>query len=595
MLDRLLQFALFVGCHFGFVVSASAHTTTLAITGKDVPGVPSATWRQLGDVQLNNAGAVAFNGKLEHSLAIDSSNDVGLWLFDDVGQHLLARTGVGGVPGVEGADFADLDTPQLGETNSVFASAHLLVGSQGVTTGNDEGVWKFTNASGDLVMRSGSGLVPGVDNASFDRAPDPLGSTDISLATNGDFAFAGVMRPGVGGVLSTNDRGIWKFEGEDAQLVAREDFQGVPDIPNVSFSSFGTPRINAAEQLAFLGGLKVDGGVSSSNDTGVWRYTTSSGELLAQEGSGNVPGFPAHSFHALSQVRMNGHGHVAFDASLDSQSGTRGIWLYSETTSEVVAAEGSIVPDVAGASFESVLLSNLNDAGHVLASAELEVGVGSVTSADREGLWLLNENASLVARSGSGGVPGVPGADFSTFSSAALNQNGSVAFVANLEVAGDVDASSNQGIWIVGTQGESWLVARTGDHLAGRTIAALGFLGDTETARGTGFNDLGEVAYRAEFTNGDSGVFLFRPYASDFNRDGVVDDGDLTVWGESYGSSTLADADEDNDSDGADFLVWQREFGSGGALQPISSEVPEPNSYLLLMFTALCHISVSRQ
>ncbi|QEG35671.1 hypothetical protein Pr1d_29730 [Bythopirellula goksoeyrii] len=57
---------------------------------------------------------------------------------------------------------------------------------------------------------------------------------------------------------------------------------------------------------------------------------------------------------------------------------------------------------------------------------------------------------------------------------------------------------------------------------------------------------------------------------------------DFDVWQTAYGTSAVGDADGDGDSDGSDFLIWQREFGSGIPLISSQIAVPEPRSTLLL-------------
>jgi hypothetical protein len=82
----------------------------------------------------------------------------------------------------------------------------------------------------------------------------------------------------------------------------------------------------------------------------------------------------------------------------------------------------------------------------------------------------------------------------------------------------------------------------------------------------------------------------------DYNRDGVVDVADYTVWRDNYGAMGndawgLGDGDGDGDTDGADYLVWQRQFGmqlAGLAPSPASSlAVPEPASFGLLLLAGL--------
>jgi poly(beta-D-mannuronate) lyase len=56
--------------------------------------------------------------------------------------------------------------------------------------------------------------------------------------------------------------------------------------------------------------------------------------------------------------------------------------------------------------------------------------------------------------------------------------------------------------------------------------------------------------------------------AADFNRNGIVDSGDLAMWGAGYGTANGAtrgagDANGDGIVDGSDFLAWQSQVGPG--------------------------------
>jgi hypothetical protein len=76
--------------------------------------------------------------------------------------------------------------------------------------------------------------------------------------------------------------------------------------------------------------------------------------------------------------------------------------------------------------------------------------------------------------------------------------------------------------------------------------------------------------------------------AADFDDNGSVNGADLAIWRGAYGvpGNTSGNADGDNDTDGADFLVWQRERGSG-PLQ--AAAVPEPRSFALVALALMCH------
>jgi len=74
---------------------------------------------------------------------------------------------------------------------------------------------------------------------------------------------------------------------------------------------------------------------------------------------------------------------------------------------------------------------------------------------------------------------------------------------------------------------------------------------------------------------------------ADFNQDMFVDVLDFSVWKGAFGTTNEADADGDNDSDGADFLTWQRQFGSGPPVTAASTPVPEPATVMLLTLAAV--------
>src|SRR5690606_33463951 len=79
----------------------------------------------------------------------------------------------------------------------------------------------------------------------------------------------------------------------------------------------------------------------------------------------------------------------------------------------------------------------------------------------------------------------------------------------------------------------------------------------------------------------------FRPPAdANFDLQNGVDGNDLALWEAGFGLSSEAahmdgDADGDADVDGADFLVWQRQFGEVPSVAAIAA-VPEPATFQAL-------------
>jgi hypothetical protein len=57
---------------------------------------------------------------------------------------------------------------------------------------------------------------------------------------------------------------------------------------------------------------------------------------------------------------------------------------------------------------------------------------------------------------------------------------------------------------------------------------------------------------------------------------------DLVQWEGDFGLNGMSDADDDGDSDGRDFMIWQSEFG----IKPILAAgvmVPEPPTGIMLL------------
>ena len=157
---------------------------------------------------------------------------------------------------------------------------------------------------------------------------------------------------------------------------------------------------------------------------------------------------------------------------------------------------------------------------------------------------------------------------------------------------------------MTGLDGELELVARSGDTIEVapgdvRTIQSLSmftFHGDDD-GKARGLNDLGQVAFKASFTDGTNGVFVSNVVAhlpGDYDGSGTVDAADFTVWRDGLGSQNLAaDGDRNGVVDDQDYAVWKDFFGvslEGGGSGAIAA-VPEPSSMLICLLvagTAIC-------
>ena len=92
--------------------------------------------------------------------------------------------------------------------------------------------------------------------------------------------------------------------------------------------------------------------------------------------------------------------------------------------------------------------------------------------------------------------------------------------------------------------------------------------------------------------------FTFVPVTpGDYNQNGVVDGDDLANWKAGFGTIgnatlTQGDGDGDLDVDGADFLVWQRQVGSGPT--STGAAIPEPMTASIAFVGSLAFVARCR-
>jgi hypothetical protein len=564
--------------HRGF-----AATQLLALTGDAQPGGGGAQLQSITAAALNEAGQAALLGTLKVGVGgVTAGNSSVAWLVGS-GKQLLARTGLAGAPGAAADPFSTLEAISIDDTGTAALSATLA--------SSNRGVWRYPGGAGSLVALTNSSVVPGVANAKFDLFfGNPIQSTSGAVIINGR------MLEGAGGVTLENDRGVWSYDA-GSSLVTRKGVSTVPGVGGGKFQSPLATSVSASGQVGVFASLAVMDEVTVQNNLGLWRLGAGSGDLVARRGMGVVGGVPGASFDSFGNLTINARGQLAFTAGLALTAGVTtanrdGIWKsHSGPGNQLVVRSGSGgVPGVPGADFSTLGAPLLNDAGQILFRAILAPGIGEVLDENLIGLWSVGPSGDrLVARTGSGNVPGVPGASFADFGTLAFNESGFAAVRGTLALgSGGVSTANDVGLWILNNSGGGGvLIAREGGTLAGRTIADLDFTGGSAGGDGhaRALNGNGQLLFKATFTNGDQGLFLYTPASTaDFNGDGLVNAADLDSWEMGFGASpgatiTQGDADRDGDVDGADFLLWQRQVSPSGA----AAAAPEPATLWMLL------------
>jgi hypothetical protein len=446
----------------------------VAATGAPAPGLePGTAFGNFFGLNWNDAGHTAF-GSLLTGATVHGDNRRAIWCEDSEGLQLVARQG-DRAPGTDkDTAFADFVTdPAFNGAGQVlfFADVRQAGPNQPATSG----LWAGTAGAVKLISRAGDHAPGAGEDVRFlaQMFESPFSNRPRMNSAGGTAVLGFLEGPNV---APESNGGIWSnMRSDTLQLVARNGDTAPGTGPNTTYLSFTSPpAINDAGHVAFLAFLTTAGAAptreSSLHDTigpvnhlGLWSDRSSALDLVVRIGD-EAPGVePSAHFVDFENPLLNGQGRLAFGAAVSG-------------------------PGV---------------------GAHNEVGIWSE---GRRGAGKLE----LVARSGDAAPGTEPGVKFVNFLSPALNGAGQIAFGAVLTGAGVGQAEGNAlGVWAEDRSGELHLIARTGDAVEVepgdvRTIAFLDFASDTggEDGRPRGWNDVGQLAFRARFTDGSSGIFV---------------------------------------------------------------------------------------
>lgn len=487
---------------FAIVLTASAaplavgqitRTSVVAQVG-DAPFSGPGAFADFGDPALNDAGQVAFSARL-FGVGVNSSNDGGLFRSTGPGIFEIAREGQAAPVGLGG--FLAPSSPVINNAGQVG----FIVGLAGA------GVTPATN--GAIYRNDGSSVV----QIAREGQPNPAGFGAFvefgSLTLNGIGNMGFFARLGGAGVHPSNDQGLYVANGATIVPVVQEG-QPTPAGPG-AFAGFSpTIALNDAGQVAFLASLDGDG-VTSYNNSALYRSEEVDAVQIARTGQA-APSGPGQ-FTRLGSFTLSDAGEVAFLATLGGEgvdsSNYEGLYRSDGSAVVPIARVGDALTAGPGSyrdlSFPT-FLPMINDSGEVAFLAELG-GVGVDSTNDR-GLYRSDGFSTVeIARAGQK-VPSGHG-EFARFlfGVPTLNQNGQVAFSAGIEGDG-VDSRNDEGLFLYDDRFGLLTIARTGDILLNSTITRLSF-NDNHVDENNGFNSLGQVAYRFELADGNSGVAVF--------------------------------------------------------------------------------------
>ncbi len=334
----------------------------------------------------------------------------------------------------------------------------------------------LTMAGNDVVYRSridAPGTAVGVKFYGF--------QTPV-LNNNGQIGFLATLLPTRGGVNAANNSGIWL----DDVLIAREGEKAHSTFDGSVFSSFYSPTLNNNGQLVYQGKLlSTTGSLISQTDTGIWKDQS----LIAREGFQAPDALTGVHFSSFNAPQMSINGSVAYRGILrtgtadTTPENNQGIWLNNTLQAREGNQAPNTAPDTLFAFFSDPVINNHDQTAFI---GHLRRGSGGVNIFNDLGVWSADR---LLAREDNIAFGVADGARFRTFTSISINNQGQVAYGA--ELSGD--HAANSGIWR-----DTTLMVREGDSAEG-TLAS-----EFSHFNAPVLNDDGLVAYKASIRDGGS-------------------------------------------------------------------------------------------
>jgi hypothetical protein len=364
-------------------VASNGTILKIARAGENAAGAIGAVFSTFNKFAAGNGG-VAFTATLASGTStVNSTNNTGLWAQNSSGSLVLvARTGASPTPTLRNFTIFTAETGQNSQSRHFNALGDLVLmatfgnGSTGIYRATKSG--NFTLNATSPVVAIGS-AVPGVTGGNFTSLGNPI------INSAGDIAFRATFSGN--GVSSGNNTGIFRYSsnGTGALVVRTGVASG-----NQTFQSLSAPLLNNAKDIAFTGALVAGGNVTSSNANGIWTIG-SNGTLTKIFRSGDsAPGVVGATFASFSQLAFPANGGIIFAATLATGSGgvsttnNQGVWAASTSSANpklVVRTGNSLSVGGAGRTISSF---------DFFSASSVTEGVGRTINSDGDIILKLN-------------------------------------------------------------------------------------------------------------------------------------------------------------------------------------------------------------
>ncbi|MES2737132.1 MAG: choice-of-anchor D domain-containing protein [Verrucomicrobiota bacterium] len=263
--------------------SVSGGTTSVSVVARQAqaaPGLAGLTFAALNGSYSDPARMDAL-GNLAFTALLSPGNLESLW-YQPQGSVAPVKVFAGGdaAPGTT-STFSKIQPPSMGGSGVVSFRATLnLVGDNASNQRND-GIWRgdaATPASFTCILRRGDNGIPGLPAGS--RVGNPWGGWLSNnnrgawrawIDMNGDFSVAS---------RTTNDVHALFADTSGTMTMVIKEGDAAPGVAGAVLAGFDHPVVGGQDQMAFLGTMKIgDGGVTTSNDTGLWKQAPNGGPM----------------------------------------------------------------------------------------------------------------------------------------------------------------------------------------------------------------------------------------------------------------------------------------------------------------------------
>lgn len=236
--------------------------------------------------------------------------------------------GTAGGPTLAGGSFASYGFPAANDQDTSTFLATLKVGTGGVTKADARGIF-LSNTDGTYTPLARVGLPSGVLNSSYSVLGDPVLSTDSSVA------FLATLKGGT--IKGPNATTLWWKPAQEPLQMLVQGGGEAPDVPASQWKAITNLAIaGGGRGPVFAASLVIGkGGVTASNDTGVWACDfLGRPRLLFREGD-TINGKRLTSFLLLK----SSVGNLGITRSVNDAAKVAWIATFSDKTTALITSE----------------------------------------------------------------------------------------------------------------------------------------------------------------------------------------------------------------------------------------------------------------